>query len=281
MSKIIGFNQNLLPLSEDNLLLNRAFYYGDGIFESIKIINGQIFQFDKHFQRILKVSKILKYDFPKGNFKEKLEANIYHVLKANQFNKGARVRLTIVRKPGGLYTPEENGVDVIIEASESYNGFEINKKGLIIETYEEIKKSNNPWNFAKTINSNLYVLASIYKKERSFDDVVIFNEEGYPIESSHGNLFIVSDEKIYTPSLDQGCIAGVMREYILENANRFGVKIYECILTVDDILNASEIFLTDAVNGIQWVTGFRKKRYYNNLTYKLFDSIKKDVAIKN
>lgn len=272
--QFVNFNgENIEKELVQPFLSNRAFYYGDGFFETIKIMNGKMFLQEKHFARINKAMKVLKLQFKKEQNFQTLEAEINKVLIANNIHQGGRLRVTFFRDGSGFYAPEINEMSFFIEVTETHNGFELNRKGLNVEVYSEIKKSQNILSGFKSINSAVYVMAGIFQKERGLDDALILNDESNLIESTKSNLFIVADGKFYTPSLDQGCISGVMREFILEKSNQFGIKVYECILSVDDLINASEIFFTNAVNGIVWVGGFRNKRFYNNHTKELMKKL--------
>lgn len=276
--QFVNFNgENIDTELLQPFLSNRAFYYGDGFFETIKIINGKMFLPEKHFARINKAMKVLKFQFKNGQSFQTLETEINQLIAANNILQGGRLRITFFRDGNGFYAPENNEMCFLIEVNETTNGFELNRKGLNVEVYNELKKSQNILSGFKSINSSVYVLAGIFQKERGLDDALILNEEGNLVESTKSNLFIVADGKFYTPSLDQGCISGVMREFILEKSNQFGIKVYECILSVDDLINASEIFFTNAINGIVWVGGFRNKRYYNNDTKELMKKLQAEI----
>ena len=115
----------------------------------------------------------------------------------------------------------------------------------------------------------IYILASIKAAESGLDDLLISNEKGGILESSSSNLFVVSNGVLYTPGLDEGCLAGTMRMLIINLALKNGIKVYECNILPQNLLAADEIFLTNAIKGITWVSGYRTKRYFNNMSKKM------------
>jgi branched-chain amino acid aminotransferase len=112
-------------------------------------------------------------------------------------------------------------------------------------------------------------MTAIAAKEKNLDDMLLTNEKGVLIESSNSNLFIVSNGVLYTPGLEDGCLAGTMRMQVINLAIQHGIKVYECSIMPQNLLAADEIFFTNAIRGIVWVGGYRTKRYYNSLGRKL------------
>ena len=121
----------------------------------------------------------------------------------------------------------------------------------------------------KSINAAVSVLGAIHAKELGFDNAILRNTKGYYIEATNSSLFIVKDNVIYTPPLSDGCIDGTMRAWVLNN-----VKIIEKSLSLADIKQSDEVFVTNALTGItavNWVeeTVFTDFKYADNLQNKL------------
>ena len=112
-------------------------------------------------------------------------------------------------------------------------------------------------------------MASIAAKEQGLDDLFLTNEKGNVIESGSCNVFIVSNGVLYTSGLDEGCIAGTMRMQVINLAIKHNIKIYECSILPQNLLSADEIIFTNAIRGINWVAGYRTKRYQNNMSRRL------------
>ena len=113
------------------------------------------------------------------------------------------------------------------------------------------------------------MLAAITAKEKGLGDFLITNDDGGILESTSSNLFVVSNGVLYTPGLEEGCLAGTMRMQIINIALKAGIKVYECNILPQNLLVADEIFLTNAISGVKWVSGYRTKRYFNNISRKL------------
>jgi branched-subunit amino acid aminotransferase/4-amino-4-deoxychorismate lyase len=185
---------------------------------------------------------------------------------------GGKCRISLDRAIGGTYLPESNEVEYLIEVYPMEdNSFVLNKKGKEIDVFTEYKKQNNSLANYKTKNGLIYVLAAIAAKEKGLDDYLITNTENGIIESTAANLFVVSNGVLYTPGLEEGCLAGTMRMQIINLALKNGIKVYECTILPQNLLVADEIFLTNAISGITWVSGYRTKRYFNTMARKLMD----------
>ncbi len=109
-------------------------------------------------------------------------------------------------------------------------------------------------------------MAALWAKQNKLTDALVLNDKGNIIESSHSNIFIVSNGVLYTPSLTDGCLAGVQRMQVINVAIQNKIKVYECSITPQNLLVADEVFLTNAIQGIQWIESYRQKRYVNTVT---------------
>lgn len=258
---------------------NRGFRYGDGFFESIRIINGEPVFLENHFNRITDGLKVYKIDKPKRFSMELLKSEILLLLDKNGISQGGRVRITLTRKGIGFYAPDTNNLDYIIEAnSKPDNYFVLNNTGKVVDLFPDLKKQINSFSIFKTLNCQLYIHASLFANEKMIDEALIQNEKFGIIESSVANIFLVSNGVLYTPGLAEGCVGGTMRMNIINLAIENSIKVYECNLTPQNLLAADEIFLTNAINGIQWVGSYRTKRYFNNTSKKILDMLNKSIA---
>ena len=257
---------------------NRAFRYGDGLFESMRMINGSVPFLSLHLERLKQSCKFLKFNTDDVIEERKLKKQLSELALKNNIEGNAKIRFTCFREDGGLYTPNSNKINYSIEIAELNNSkFELNVKGLSVELFQEIKKQVHPLSNFKSNNCLIYVLAGIYKTEKKFDDCILLNERSNICEAISSNLFLVINGALYTPSLSEGCLDGVMRRVILENAPKHRINIYESAIMPNDLLRADELFLSNAVNGINWIGSYKNKRYYNNTTKKIL-SILNDLV---
>ena len=191
-----------------------------------------------------------------------LEIDLYNLLENE-----CRVRLAVFRDGDGLYTPTTNATAYLLEVSRLDKKVNIhNQAGLIVDVFPDHRKPINTLSGLKTSNALLYVLAANYRKKHGLDDVVILNQDGFICESSSSNIFVIYQNTIYTPALTEGCVRGVMRRSIIDFAQETGIEIIEAQISPHILNEAEEIFLTNAVHGMQCVLGYKKKRYFNRLS---------------
>jgi|694.fasta_scaffold16675_1 branched-chain amino acid aminotransferase len=264
----LNFNGSILP--SDHPIFeahNRGFRYGDGLFESMRFLKGKLKFPEMHIDRIQKGMKLLKFDnyslIDTWFIREKTE----ELIRRNKVGADARIRLTIFRDSGGFYTPDSNKFAYLLELHKLDDSqYVLNKKGLIIDVYDEVPKPVNILSNSKTSNALIYVLAGIYKNQNALDEVLILNQNGFLCESVSSNVFVVYDRKLYTPALNEGCIAGVMRQVVMRLAKENDIELVEAQINPDILNEADEVFLTNAARGIQWVMGYNHKRYFNEVS---------------
>lgn len=257
---------------------NRAFQYGDGVFESVRVVNGKPWFLQGHLQRMNEGLQKLKIDSGDALNAAKIESEITDLLAAKGISKGGRMRITAFRERGGFYTPESDQVSYIIQAAPyEDNEYCINREGITVDLYPDIKKNYSPLTPYKTLNTQVYIMAALWAKEKGMDDALLQNDSFGVLESTNSNLFIVCNGVLYTPAITDGCLAGTMRMQIINLAIENEIKVYECGITPQNLLTADEVFLTNAVRGIQWVGSYKTKRYFNTIARKLVDMLNRKI----
>ena len=269
------FNYNGRFFADDETILSkddRSYRYGDGLFETMKIEDGNILLEEYHFERLFSGLETLKYQNPVFFTKQKLSGEVKELCKKNNCEKLARVRVSVSRGSGGLYD-FDNKFSYLIESwpLEQY-GF--NENGLMIDIFPDARKSIDKFSNLKSANYLPYVMAAIWAKENKLNDALIQNQYGRICDATIANIFWVKGGNVFTPPLNEGCVAGVMRKRILDLRQ----NIEEKSLTENDLLNADEVFLTNAINGIRWVKQFRDKIYENKITQKLFSQLTQTIS---
>lgn len=267
MKDLVNINGNT---GEDNCgFINRAFLFGDGFFESFRLKNGQVLFRELHERRILEAASVLKLDI-EPHFLERVFEAVTDLYQKHDQKQPYRGRVTIYRKGTGLYTPDENEAQFAIQLSTTEkHEFVLNRTGLLVDLFNGLPKPVNVLSSFKTLNSLPFVMAGLEKKERGLDEVIILNTFNRVCETSTSNIFCVKGDLIVTPSIQEGCVNGVMRSVILSNAGSQGLKVRESALTTLDLYECDELFITNAARGIQWIMGFRNKRYFNKVSGKL------------
>lgn len=277
IKQVINYNGNFVFTDEPILTAgNRGFKYADGLFESMRFSNGKLKFADLHSDRLQRGMKALRLEGYSQLDSYFLQEKAEELCRRNKISQNARLRLTVFRNGGGLYTPEENKYAYVLEATPNTSPlYELNVKGLIMDIYEDIPKAINQLSNFKTCNALLYVMAGIYKEQHKLDEAFILNQNGFLCESVSANVFVVYQNKLYTPALSEGCIAGVMRQVIMDIAKSNNIEMVEAQISAAILKEADEVFLTNASRGVQWVMGINRKRYFNEMSRFLIDKLNK------
>lgn len=246
---------------------DHSYRYGDGLFETIRITDGEILLEGYHFERLFLGLKLLKFDIPLLFTQQKIKEEVIDLCKKNGCNKSARVRFSVSRGSGGIYDCDDQLSYLIESWPLELTGF--NENGLVIDIFPDARKSIDKFSNLKSANYLPYVMAAIWAKENKLNDALIQNQYGRICDATIANIFWVKDENVFTPSLHEGCVAGIMRKRILDL--RSGVE--EKNLTENDLINADEVFLTNVITGIRWVKQFRDKTYGNKIAESIFAQI--------
>lgn len=273
-TRFINFNGEIYS-EEDKLLTiaNRGYRYGDGLFETMRMTKGKLKFADLHADRLQKGMKILKLEGYSQLDTYFLKDKAEELAKRNKL-QNARFKFTVYRNSEGLYTPDQNkhGYSLEVAALDSPY-YQINAKGLIMDIYTEIHKPVNKLSNLKTCNSLPYVMAGIYKKQHKLDEAFILNQNGFLCESISANVFLVYQGQLYTPALSEGCVGGIMRQVVMQIAKSNDLAVVEAQINPEILNEAEEVFITNAVKGIQWVMGFNRKRYFNEVSRFLVEKL--------
>jgi branched-chain amino acid aminotransferase len=276
MPLFINFNGELLPADSKLLTTdNRAFRYGDGLFETMRLMKGQLKFPDLHADRLQKGMKALKIDGYSQMDTWFLKDKAEQLASRNKIKHG-RLRLTVYRDSEGLYTPTQNRMGYCRELKPlDEPRYFLNDKGLIVDIFTDLAKPTNFLSNIKTCNSLIYVMAGIFKSQNRLDDAFLLNQNGSLCEATCSNIFVWYKSHLYTPALSEGCVEGVMRQVIIKLAKQGNIPFTEAQINPDVLYEADEVFLTNASKGIQWVMGYGVKRYFNRLSKGLMDELNK------
>lgn len=248
---------------------NRSLRYGDGLYETIKINKGIIQLSDYHFERLFSGMKTLHFEIPKNFTKTYLKKKIIELSEKNMHDSLVRVRLMVFRGNGGLYDAQNHLPNYIIQTWSIENSDELNSNGLTIDIYHDAKKSCDCFANLKSNNCLPYAMAALHAKKIKVNDCILLNSYDRICETTIANIFIIKDDIIYTPSLSEGCVAGVIRRFIIEKLKLSSFKVREKPILLEDMQNADEVFLTNAIKGLRWVKQFKGANYANNTVKKI------------
>lgn len=257
---------------------SRAYLYGDGVFESIRIRNGVPLNIENHINRLIQGAKALKMRVPVYFTPEFFEIRIRELCRKSELKEGAKCRLSLDRISGGNFAPISNDVQFFIEVNPLHdNHFVLNTKGLEVDIFTDLKKNYSSISPYKTKNALISVLGAIKGQERQLDDMLLSNDKNQILESTNSNIFVISNGILYTPPIEDGCLAGTMRMQIINLSVKNGIRVYESSIVPSNLLIADEIFLTNAISGIIWIGGYRTKRYFNSTSKRILSLLNDDA----
>jgi branched-subunit amino acid aminotransferase/4-amino-4-deoxychorismate lyase len=248
---------------------NRSFRYGDGCFETMKMINNKIILQDLHLERLFASLDQLQFDIPKHFTPTFIIGNIDETAKKNK-HADCRVRLTIFRGDGGLYDPENLLPNFIIQTYPLDVVKTINENGLIVDFFKDTIKAADQYSSIKSNNFLSYAMAALWVKKQKLNDALLLNQFNRIADATIANIFIVENGVIKTPSLAEGPVAGVMRKHLLASLRKDDMPVHETEITIDEVLNASEVFLTNAIHGIKWVKQAGTSNYSGDFASHLY-----------
>jgi branched-chain amino acid aminotransferase len=268
---MINYNGEILA-SDTNLSNdNRAFLYGDGIFETLKIVNNKILFFEDHYFRLMASMRIVRMQIPNNFTLEYIEEQILNTAKANNCSNSARIRFTVFRNEGGFYLPQTRTISFVIQSSPINEvKYLFSNASYEVDLYKDFFISKQLLSTLKTTNKMINITGSIFADENDLQNCILMNNDKNVVESLNGNLFLLLGNKLITPSIDQGCLNGIMRKQILQIAKKIEtIEVFEKIISPFDLQKADELFITNVIVGIQPITKYRKKEYKTELSNEL------------
>lgn len=265
MSSMVNYNGSIFSKEEFYLNHeNRGLRYGDALFETIRVVNGKVFFWEDHYLRLMASMRILRMEIPPNFTMEFLEKELQDILKANGLeNAAARIRFTVFRNNGGLYLPLSNTISYIIEAqSLDTPFFMLHEKPYEIELFKDFYVNPDILSTLKTNNKIINVVGSIFAQENGYQSCLLLNTSKQIVEALSGNVFLVKGTLIKTPPLKDGCLNGILRKKLIEVITKVDLyTIEETSISPFELQQADELFITNAVIGLQPVTKYRKKEF--------------------
>ena len=272
---MINFNGIIQDSDLQLTVSNRSFLYGDGVFETLKIVNNKILFFEDHYFRLMASMRIVRMEIPMIFTMEYLEEQILKLVEVLAIKDAARVRFTVFRNEGGFYLPNDNSISFVIQASKLENiRYKIPKIQFEVDLYKDFIVPRQLLSTLKTANKITHVTASIFAKENQLDSALLINETKNVIEAANGNLFMLMGNKLITPPISEGCLNGIMRKQIISLAKQIdSVEVIEAAISPFDLQKADELFITNVIVGIQPITKYRKKEFEVRLANQLLEKL--------
>jgi len=256
---------------------NRSLRYGDGLFETMKMVKGNIINNEFHFERLFHGLSLLQFKIPKTFTAPFLEKKIKEIAAKNKHQHVTKIRLMVFRGNGGIFDPVDHLPNYIIETSPLHQEGQVIKDGLVVDVFPDAQKSCDPFSNLKSNNYLPYIMAGLFAKKNALDDCMVLNSFGRICDTAIANIFIINDNILYTPPLTEGCVAGTMRRWMLEIFDFKKYSVIEKKLSINDVREAEEFFLTNAISHLRWVKKFRDKNYNNKKIKEIYSYMLKSI----
>ena len=268
---MINFNGLIVSNDTNILTRNRAFLYGDAVFETVKIMDSKVLFLEDHYFRLMSSMRVIRMEIPMNFTMEYLEEQILTLAKSKNLAISSRARVTVYRNDGGYYLPQDNTVSFLISVESLDTAFySIDKKDYVVDLYTDFYISKQLLSSIKTTNKIINITASIFANENGLDNCLLLNDSKSVIEALQGNLFMLKGNTLITPPVSEGCLNGVMRKQILTLARKIkNLEVVEEVISPFDLQKADELFITNVIKGIQPITKYRKKEFTTDLASKL------------
>ena len=268
---MINFNGLIVSNDTNILTRNRAFLYGDAVFETVKIMDSKVLFLEDHYFRLMSSMRVIRMEIPMNFTMEYLEEQILTLAKSKNLAISSRARITVYRNDGGYYLPQDNTVSFLISVESLDTAFySIDKKDYVVDLYTDFYISKQLLSSIKTTNKIINITASIFANENGLDNCLLLNDSKSVIEALQGNLFMLKGNTLITPPVSEGCLNGVMRKQILTLARKIeNLEVVEEVISPFDLQKADELFITNVIKGIQPITKYRKKEFTTDLASKL------------
>ena len=247
--------------------MQRALYYGDAIFESIRIFDGRVPMWNLHWERLkegmFRMGMVAPPEWSESFFREEIK-------KMNLLNH--RLRLMVWRSAGGLYLPLNHTASFMMTAQQLEAArFEWTPNGVVLGVCDGVRLPVDRFSNIKSLNTARYVQAALEAQQKGWDEAVILNAYDRVCETGSSNVFWIRQGRVYTPPASEGCVTGTLRKLLL-HANVKGLDSFEEeICVVGTLLEADEVFITNAIRGIRPVRELSQKRFKIEKSKLIYD----------
>lgn len=277
---MLHFNGELVPDTSIPLAGNRGFLFGDGVFETIRVNDGKPLFLEDHYFRLMAAMRICRMEIPMAFTMEFFSSAIAELVTALGCHAAARTRITVFRNSGGYYRPTHNTVSWIIEAAPIQPVYSWEEGPYEVELYKDYLIPRQLLSSIKSTNRMLNVTAAVFADENGYANCLLLNDARNVAEAVQGNIFMLTENRLVTPPVSEGCLNGVMRQQVLALARKMdGIQVVEEPISPFDLQKADELFITNVIMGIRPVTQYRKKAFTDGLSKRLLVQLNAHVRL--
>jgi branched-chain amino acid aminotransferase len=259
MSDIVYINGDLKPLNEAWIsVTDYGFLFGYGLFETIRAYDGKVFSLDAHVDRLVAFASRIGIPVARRLIIDAVHATML----ANRL-QDARVRIMVTIGEGPLTpAPQSCRSSSVIVIAVPYHPYppSVYERGWRVMISTTRRNTHSLLPDIKSFNFLENLLIKQEARDKGVDDALVLNESGFLAEASSSNVFIITDGMLKTPRIGSGLLPGITRSLVLGLGKKLGIRILETDIGLDEVMNASEIFLTNSMMEIMPVVEVESRK---------------------
>jgi len=248
MEEFVWLNGSIIPSKDACVsIIDRGFLYGDGVFETMRSYGGRIFRLDEHLGRLFYSADTIELLIPYSL--DQLREAACKTIEINGVFDGY-LRITVSRGEGRpSLDPTDCGAPTVVILAKDFIPYPSDRyKTGFKATVAGVRRNEfSPISRIKSMNYLPNILAKLEAKARKVEEAVILNTRSHVACATVGNIFLVKNGSLLTPSLDSGILPGITRSAILELAPSLGVEVVEKLISTSELMASDEAFLTNSL----------------------------------
>jgi branched-chain amino acid aminotransferase len=218
---------------------------GWGVFSTLRIMDGVLFAWERHWARMSRDAKLMNVPMPASA--GQVQDDLLKLIAANGIENGT-LRLVVVRNKGSVWEGPATGT-----ASDTIALTTDLKKWpatVTLGVQPDGRYAASDFTRAKILSWSENLRWAERAQEQGFDEALLLNEHGRVAECTSANVFAVFGDQVYTPPLSDGCLPGITREVLVEEIRVQGLTMSEKGLRLEDLYEASEVFITSTTRDL-------------------------------
>ena len=235
----IVFNDQVRDSSERLLAPGQVgLLAGWGVFSTIRVLDGVLFAFERHWARMVKDAAL--FHVPMPCTAEEGQRRLLELVEANRAYN-ASLRVVVVRNDGSVWAgPTERRSDLIALTSDLHHW----GRGVKLAMIPQARHAASPFAGTKILSWAMNLTWVEEAQAKGFDEVILLNERGEVAECTSANIFIAKENQVWTPPISSGCLPGVTRGVLLDEVRVPGFAIGEKVILPAELESADEVFIT-------------------------------------
>ena len=239
-------NGRILPASSAVLSPGQiGLLSGWGVFSTIRVVDGVLFAWERHWARMRHDAELLRVPFPEDS--EPVRTSLLRLVEANQA-WSATLRVVVVRNRGGIW--EGPGQDRSYDLIALTTNLKDWGEGSSLAVVREARHRGYPFAGAKSLSWSMNLCWLEQAQARGYDEALLLDNLGRLSECTSANIFVARAAHVSTPPLHTGCLPGVTRDLLLHEIHVPGIRVVEEDLTLEDLVRADEVFITSTTRNL-------------------------------